>query len=393
VRIEQLARRDTVDLVPQHESENTEVHGGYARPAVQLRGATKMYGNVVAVQDVDLEISRGEFFTLLGPSGSGKTTILRMIAGLVDPSDGSILIDGADMAGLQPYERPIAMVFQSLALFPHMDVFGNIAFPLRMRRTGRREIARRVAAALEVVRLPDVAGRKVDQLSGGQQQRVALARALVYEPRLLLLDEPLGALDRRLREEMQLELVRLHQEIDVTIINVTHDQREALMLSDRIGVVSDGAVSQVGPGEELHAHPANRFVASFIGDATLIDGTLRAGSGAAFIAGRDVRLSVADHGIGTGAATLVLRAEIVDLASDRSDLAHCDNTLSGSVEVAVFDGTGYYYEVAVPQLELAVKVAALEARHRSRFSVGEDLWIGWRRDDAPLVGRGHASLR
>ena len=197
-----------------------------------------------------------------------------MIAGLIRPTSGQIWIGDEEVHERETHERDIALVFQSLALFPHMSVFSNIAFPLQMRRVGRGEIRRRVQQALDVVRLPDLSRRRINELSGGQQQRVALARALVYEPRLLLLDEPLGALDRRLREEMQLELVRLHQELDVTIVNVTHDQREALMLSDRIGVMQNGRLEQVGRSQALYTQPGTRFVAEFLGDANLLDGTV-----------------------------------------------------------------------------------------------------------------------
>ncbi|MCE2483311.1 MAG: ABC transporter ATP-binding protein [Alphaproteobacteria bacterium] len=353
--------------------------------AVQLRGATKRFGEIVAVRDVSLDIHRREFFTLLGPSGSGKTTVLRMIAGLGEPSAGEVLIDGRDMRGLRPYERPIAMVFQSLALFPHMDVFSNIAFPLRMRRVARREIARRVGEMLELMRLPDVAERKITELSGGQRQRVALARALVYEPRLLLLDEPLGALDRRLREEMQIELVRLHREIDVTIVNVTHDQREALMLSDRIAVFNEGRVVQVDRGEALYLQPANRFVASFMGDASLVDGTYR-NDGAGELVRGAVTLTVKDARAASGPATLVLRSEVAQIGAEEGSLRHCDNRLPGRVDIAVFEGPADYYEVFVPALEVTVRVSA-PAQHGPvrRFAPGEEVWIGWQAEAAPLV--------
>ena len=201
---------------------------------VELKSVSKAFGDVAALLDVSLEVREGEFFTLLGPSGSGKTTVLRVIAGLVEADTGRVLLGGADVTNSPAYERDLAVVFQSLALFPHMTVAENIAFPLRMRRTRRAETVRAVHEALELVQLPAIGARKITELSGGQRQRVALARSLVYQPRLLLLDEPLSALDRRLREDMQLELARLHRELGVTIINVTHDQREAMLVSDRI---------------------------------------------------------------------------------------------------------------------------------------------------------------
>ena len=363
--------------------------------AVQLRSATKRFGEIVAVRDVSLDIRRREFFTLLGPSGSGKTTVLRMVAGLNEPSAGEILIDDRDMSGLRPYERPIAMVFQSLALFPHMDVFSNIAFPLRMRRAGRTVIARRVGEMLDLVRLPDIGERKITELSGGQRQRVALARALVYEPRLLLLDEPFGALDRRLREEMQLELVRLHREIDVTIINVTHDQREALMLSDRIAVMNEGEVIQVDQGESLYLRPATRFVASFMGDASLIDGTIQqsadvgAAPGSADLVCGDVTLavlSVNGSGVDSGPASLVLRSEAVRISQQQGGLKGCDNQLQGRVDIALFEGPADYYEVFVPSLDATIRVSAPTPQGRvERFSLGDPVWIGWHAAAAPLV--------
>ena len=360
--------------------------------AVQLRSATKRFGEIVAVRDVNLDIRRREFFTLLGPSGSGKTTVLRMVAGLNEPSAGEILIDDRDMSGLHPYERPIAMVFQSLALFPHMDVFSNIAFPLRMRRAGRTAIARRVGEMLDLVRLPDIGERNVTELSGGQRQRVALARALIYEPRLLLLDEPFGALDRRLREEMQLELVRLHREIDVTIINVTHDQREALMLSNRIAVMNEGEVIQVDQGEALYLRPATRFVASFMGDATLIDGTIQQNADAGlrkasadFLCG-DVTLAVNGSEIGSGPASLVLRSESVRIARQQDGVNSCDNQLQGRVDIALFEGPADYYEVFVPTLEATIRVSAPAPEGPvERFSLGDPVWIGWHAAAAPLV--------
>jgi putative spermidine/putrescine transport system ATP-binding protein len=363
--------------------------GAEATNAVELRGVTKRYGDFTAVDAVDLDIVAGEFFTLLGPSGSGKTTILRMIAGLIEPSAGAVLIDGEDMTGKRAYDRPIAMVFQSLALFPHMDVFGNLAFPLRMHRVGRAEIARRVAASLDVVRLPKIEHRKVTELSGGQRQRVALARALISEPRLLLLDEPLGALDQRLREEMQVELVRLHQQIAVTIINVTHDQREALMVSDRIGVVHSGKIAQVGSGELLYESPQDRFVASFIGDATVIDGVLQPGDGrGGTLAVGSAEISTAGSGLPPGQASVVVRSRVVHIARDETQLRDYENRFPGRVEVGVFDGSGYYYEVHVGPLAATLKVAVPGGHGEPVASVGESVWVAWSRHDAPVVAGG-----
>ena len=242
---------------------------------VEFRDVDKSYdGRVLAVHDLNLSIARGEFLTLLGPSGSGKTTTLNMLAGFERPIRGSITLDGRPVDRLPPYERNIGMVFQNYALFPHMSVAENVAFPLTVRRVGKAERHRRVGHALEMVRLGEYGDRRPAQLSGGQQQRVALARALVFEPSLVLMDEPLGALDRKLREHMQIELKQLHDMLGITILYVTHDQAEALTMSDRIAVFHGGTVVQLGTPDELYNAPADAFVASFIGDNNLFDGVV-----------------------------------------------------------------------------------------------------------------------
>ena len=237
-----------------------------AAPAVELRRVSKSFGPVVAVQELDLAIRRGEVLTLLGPSGCGKTTILNMIAGFEAPSSGEIRIDGKPVTAVPPYLRDTGMVFQSYALFPHMNVFENVAFGLKMRRLAKGAVAAEVARALEMVKLTGLEGRRVRQLSGGQQQRVALARAIVIRPKVLLLDEPLSALDKNLRAEMQIELKELHAKTGLTTVFVTHDQGEALSLSDRIVVMSRGEIQQLSTPIELYRHPANGFVASFVGE-------------------------------------------------------------------------------------------------------------------------------
>ena len=241
--------------------------------AVEAVGLRKSYGDVVALAGVDLAVRRGEFFTMLGPSGSGKTTTLRLIAGFERPDAGRVELDGVDVAGRPPYLRPVNTVFQDYALFPHMTVAENVSYGLMVKGVGRRERAKRAADALEMVRLGDLGARKPIQLSGGQRQRVALARALVNRPRVLLLDEPLGALDLKLRQEMQLELKRIQREIgdDMTFIYVTHDQDEALTMSDRIAVFSDGRVEQVGTPGEVYEHPVNEFVAGFVGTSNVLE--------------------------------------------------------------------------------------------------------------------------
>ncbi len=358
-----------------------------ARPIVRLSGVTKTYGQLHAIDHLDLDIRPRELFTLLGPSGSGKSTVLRAIAGLIGIDGGRILIDGQDVRDVPTYRRNIGMVFQSLALFPHMTVFDNIAFPLRMRRRARSDIARQVGAALDVVRLPRIAGRRVHELSGGQQQRVALARALVYNPRLLLLDEPFGALDKRLREEMQLEVVRLHREIDVTIINVTHDQVEAMILSDRIGVMNEGRLEQVATGEELYRRPRTRFIADFLGRANCVDGRVRRGPG-------DAPALVTEGGAalplpaGTGApegarGSLVIRAEDIALLA-APPAAATEAALAGRVDLRLFEGEAVYYEVAVPGLAQPLRVAS----RSGAFGAGAEVWASWRRDAAWLIAEG-----
>ena len=238
---------------------------------VRLVGVSKRYGDVVAVKSLDLEVKRGEFFTLLGPSGSGKTTTLRMIAGFEEPDTGIVELAGRDVTGEPPYDRSVNTVFQDYALFPHMTVGENVEYGLRVKRVGKEERRRRASEALATVRLAGYEQRKPNQLSGGQQQRVALARAIVNEPRVLLLDEPLGALDLKLREQMQVELNTIQAQVGITFIYVTHDQEEALTMSDRIAVFNDGGIEQVGPPTEIYERPQNAFVAGFVGVSNLLE--------------------------------------------------------------------------------------------------------------------------
>ncbi len=259
-----------LDALPRVEAVPSGVRGPGAR--IDLLNLTKRYGQVTAVADVSLGIAAGEFMTFLGPSGSGKTTTLMMVAGFASATEGEIVMDGRPVTHVEPNRRDIGMVFQNYALFPHMTVAGNVAFPLEMRGVPRADRDRRIREALRLVRLEGLGERRPSQLSGGQQQRVALARAVVFQPRALLLDEPLGALDAKLREEMKFELKRLHREFGCTILFVTHDQEEALALSDRVAVFHSGRVAQVGAPEELYRTPANRFVADFIGETNLLHG-------------------------------------------------------------------------------------------------------------------------
>ena len=248
--------------------------------AVRFEKINKSYdGRALVVRDLDLDVRRGEFLTLLGPSGSGKTTCLLMLAGFEAPTSGEIRIFGRPVTSLPPHRREIGMVFQNYALFPHLSVADNIAFPLSVRKRPRAELEQRVARALDMVQLKGMAERYPAQLSGGQQQRVALARALVFEPQLVLMDEPLGALDKQLREHMQIELKELHRQLGVTFVYVTHDQSEALTMSDRVAVFNDGAIQQIDVVDRMYETPANRFVAGFVGDSTMLHGTVRASDG------------------------------------------------------------------------------------------------------------------
>jgi len=278
---------------------------------VTLRDIRKSFGNVEVLHGISLDIASGEFVSLLGASGCGKTTLLRIVAGLESVSAGSVAIDGREVTPLPPERRDIAMMFQSYALLPHLSVFENVRFPLRMRRLGSREAQRdKVAAALETVQLSHLADRRPRQLSGGQQQRVALARAIVSDPKVLLLDEPLSNLDARLREEMQVELIELHRRLGLTTLFVTHDQEEALSLSDRIILINAGRIEQQGRPEEIYARPATAFASSFLGSANLVPATVEQGDhGPVALLADGQRLPLAPEATARGPATLVLRQE------------------------------------------------------------------------------------
>jgi spermidine/putrescine transport system ATP-binding protein len=266
----------TTGIAPREEREDTPAA---AESVISLERVTKRFGSYVAVEEAHFDIAEGEFFSMLGPSGCGKTTTLRMIAGFEQPSGGRILLEGQDVSRTPPYRRDVNTVFQHYALFPHMSVFDNVAFGLRSKKVDRGEIRTRVHEILEVVRLPEYADRKPNQLSGGQQQRIALARALVNRPKALLLDEPLGALDLKLRQSMQLELKRIQRELGITFVFVTHDQEEALTMSDRIAVMTQGRTDQIGTPTEIYHRPASVFVAGFIGTANLLPVTVTSVTG------------------------------------------------------------------------------------------------------------------
>jgi putative spermidine/putrescine transport system ATP-binding protein len=298
---------------------------------ISIRQLSKSYGRARVLDDVALDIRSGEFLTLLGPSGSGKTTLLMMLAGFVRPDQGIIRFGDSDIVRLPPHKRDVGMVFQNYALFPHMDVGANVAFPLRLRDVSRAEAETRVERALELVRLGGYARRRVDQLSGGQRQRVALARAVVFEPRILLMDEPLSALDKQLREHMQIELRQLHERLGMTTVYVTHDQREALTMSDRIAVIDGGRIQQIDAPRAIYERPANRFVAEFVGESTFVPVVAQAGSCAIGPA----RLRLPD-GTPDGATLLMVRPE--RLRPLAGPPAADEYTLEGNVAETVYQG-------------------------------------------------------
>jgi putative spermidine/putrescine transport system ATP-binding protein len=331
---------------------------------IQISGLTKRYGDVVALAPTDVTIEPGEFFSLIGPSGSGKSTLLGNIAGFIPPTAGVIEIDGTDVVSIPPYRRNIGMVFQNYALFPHMTVFENIAFPLRLRKLAQPDIDARVTRMLHTVRLPDLGGRMPSQLSGGQQQRIALARAAAYDPRVLLMDEPLGALDKNLREQLQYEIKQFHTQIGATIVYVTHDQDEAAAMSDRIAIMRDGRIVQVGRPRELYERPRNAFVASFLGEANLFDvSALRNGhDGLALVETVEGITFHAPKPPGSSAGSYVacIRPETISLATNAPTNRRNDiNIIEGHITDVVYTaGTVRYRVDASHRGRLTVKLAS-----------------------------------
>jgi len=339
---------------------------GAAVPAVELRGLRKSFGPVTAVAGVDLAITDGEFFAMLGPSGSGKTTVLRMIAGFEIPSAGTIALQGRDVTRLAPFDRDVTTVFQDYALFPHMSVAGNVEYPLRVRGVGRAQRRDRAQRALATVRLQGYGGRRPAALSGGQRQRVALARALVNRPRVLLLDEPLGALDLKLREEMQLELKAIQREVGITFVFVTHDQQEALTLADRVAVFNHGRVEQVGTPAQVYERPATAFTAGFVGTANLLSG--------------DVSLAVLGR-----AGTYSIRPEKIRI--DGPEPGPGEVAAAGRVVEAIYGGPSTRFVV---DLDTGARLLAVaQNQHVSSADVaalrGRPVRLAWRADDVVEV--------
>ncbi|MBI1384586.1 MAG: polyamine ABC transporter ATP-binding protein [Rhizobiales bacterium] len=354
--------------------------GTSAAQAITIRGMTKTYGRVHALDHVDLDIRSGEFLTLLGPSGSGKTTLLMVLAGFTRPDHGSLRIGDDEMIRTPPHARNIGMVFQSYALFPHMTVAGNIGYPLRLRRLAKAEITARVEQALETVQLAGYGERRVDQLSGGQKQRVALARAIVFEPRILLMDEPLSALDKKLRERMQIELRHLHDKLGMTTVYVTHDQREALTMSDRIAVINFGRVMQLGVPETIYNRPANRFVADFIGESTFLPVRREAGR----LVAADVALEVAGEVPAGDRLLLVVRPERLHLLAPGEGAGM--NRLEARVRDVVYQGDSFLlYAVLADGTEIAKRGVVRAETIASLPRPGETAAFGLEPRDTVLI--------
>jgi putative spermidine/putrescine transport system ATP-binding protein len=354
-------------------------------PVLELRDVTKRFGDVVAVDAVSLTLSHGEFLTFLGPSGSGKTTTLMMVAGLQSPSGGEIFMRGEPLVPLPPYRRNIGMVFQHYALFPHMTVAANIAFPLEMRGVPKADIRRRVDDVLRLVGLPDMGRRTPAQLSGGQQQRVALARAIVFEPQLLLMDEPLGALDRKLREQMQIELSRLHRELSMTVLYVTHDQEEALTMSDRIAVFRNGRIEQVGRPRDLYEHPASRFVAGFLGESSFFPGTVRAMTNGVAVVETAHGLVRGQYAAGVTAHAAVFIAVRPERVVLGGEVAVADNVISGTVKDLVYLGQSCKSVIRLADGSEIVALQQAAVFERQSLAVGDTVRASWSSSECTVL--------
>ncbi|RQR74450.1 MULTISPECIES: ABC transporter ATP-binding protein [unclassified Burkholderia] len=363
---------------------------------LQIQRLRKTYDDVVAIDQVSLDVRKGEFMTFLGPSGSGKSTTLYIVAGFQEPTDGRVLLDGKPLLSVAPNRRNIGMVFQRYTLFPHLTVGENVAFPLRVRHRPDAEVRAKVEQMLKLVHLSECRDRMPAQLSGGQQQRVAIARALAYDPPVLLMDEPLSALDKKLREEIQLELRRIHQETGVTILYVTHDQEEALRLSDRIAVFNQGRIEQVGTGEELYANPASRFVASFIGNSNFLpvkvmkhgDGRI----GGVLPNGLEMASDMFHPTLAAGdEGTLMIRPEQMRISSLQRASGTNGLSAASALPVTVRDvtylGDAMHYAVATPwQQEISIRTPAAH-RHDNGIVIGAQALVDWDARDARLFAQ------
>ncbi len=362
------------------------------KPHVQLVGVTKRFGDFTAVDNISLDIYKGEFFSLLGPSGCGKTTLLRMLAGFEQPSQGQILLEGSDMAGVPPYRRPVNMMFQSYALFPHMSVETNIAFGLKQDKIPKGEIAQRVDEVIELVELSAFAKRKPHQLSGGQRQRVALARALVKKPKMLLLDEPLGALDKKLRAQTQFELMNIQEKLGITFVIVTHDQEEAMTVSTRIAVMDHGRIVQVATPNEIYEYPNSRYVAGFIGDVNIIEGRVsEVGEGYLAIASEQSGCSIRTrHALDApvGAAVwIALRPEKLVISMDAPADTRT-NCMAGEVWDIGYLGNLSIYHVKLDSGAMITTAQTNRTRDTDRPITWEDrVYLTWTPDAGIVLGQ------
>ena len=349
--------------------------------SVRVSGLTKQYRELRALDNVSLDIEAGEFITLLGASGSGKSTLLNIIAGFIKPDAGTVEVDGRDLTRVPPHKRGLGMVFQHYALFPHMTVFENVAFPLRRRRVPKQELTRRVQEALDIVELGRLGNRMPAQLSGGQQQRVALARAIVFHPRVLLMDEPLGALDKRLREQLQIEIKRLHRELGITFVFVTHDQEEALAMSDRIALLREGRIVQVGTPDELYERPVELYAAEFLGESNIFRGTVRGDDFLDRDSGASMKVA---NAAGDGAAAIVLRPEKVQVRSAQDEVPPGCNALSGTVHEVLYLGSERRIEIRLPGGRSIISRLRSDDQH-SRVAPGASVVAYWRPEDALVM--------
>ncbi|QQO24760.1 ABC transporter ATP-binding protein [Bradyrhizobium diazoefficiens] len=352
--------------------------------AIELKGISKTFGSVTALYPTDVSVERGEFLTLLGPSGSGKTTLLNLIAGAIGPTTGAILLDGHDITAMPPRERGIGMVFQNYALMPHMTVFENVAYPLRVRRQSAKVIRAKVTEALERVGLCGFEDRKPRQLSGGQQQRVGIARCIVYSPAIIMMDEPLGALDKNLREQMQGEIKRLHKDLGTTVIYVTHDQEEALNMSDRICLMRMGEIAQLGTPDELYFQPRNRFVAEFIGESNLISGQVSAAGRMTIAGSQSIAVPGGDMRTEGSELLVMVRPEKVRISSIDEPVTHGSNELSGEVASSSFVG-GMTRVTVKTQNGLNITAKMVSSRAETRPEPGARVRLCWSSSDMVVL--------
>lgn len=359
--------------------------------SLDIVGVTKRYSEVTAVDNVSLSIAPGEFVTFLGPSGSGKTTTLNMVAGFTSVTSGEISVNGKPLSHVPPHKRNLGMVFQHYALFPHMTVFENVAFPLRRRRVSKADVQARVKVALDQVKLQDFAHRYPAQLSGGQQQRVALARAIVFSPPVLLMDEPLGALDRKLRDELQLELRHLHKQLGLTFVFVTHDQEEALTLSDRVAVFNEGRIEQIGSPEQLYDRPRSRFVARFIGESNLIDGKIARG-GTLLDDSQGGQQFAVESAVGSAGrtATLLIRPDRIRVMPVGAKIESAQNRLNGKVMHSIFLGVSHRMMIQGEDGRTYV-VRRSVADSTTAVAEGQDVVLSWNVRDSLVLSEGSAN--